>query len=227
MNNFLKQPKPTFQSFVMDLVQIETQLLTQFQTISWSTISDSGALTTVIKDLYANYSSRIIRKKDRSSVFFLSFSDQPKSNVTIPYIFLQPDGTAKESSIIENSRDQPVVLQVVGMVFEHAGKESSGERYFFQFITYSCCREDGQYQVFSVNAYGIISSSVPVPYRRDDLRKTKYTPPPPLRLKPNCRGGVLVGLILVSNDQQSSNYPDYLAPPIIHWILLGPLFGPS
>jgi hypothetical protein len=219
LNNFLKQPKPTFQSFVTDLVQIETQLLTQFQTISWSTISDSGALTTVIKDLYANY-SRIIRKKDQSSVFFLSFSDQPNSDVTIPYIFLQPDVTAKDSSIVDNSRDQPVVLQVVGMVFEHAGNESSGERYFFQFITYSCCREDGQYQVFSVNAYGIISLSVPVPYRRDDLRKAKYTPPSPLHLKPTCRGGgVLVGLILVSNDQQSSNhYPDYLAPPIIRTI---------
>jgi Ulp1 family protease len=74
--------------------------------------------------------------------------------------------------------------------------------------------------VFSVNAYGIISSSVPVPYRQDDLRNTKYTPPSPVRLKPTCRGGVLVGLILVSNDdQQSSNhYPDYLARPIIRTI---------
>ena len=217
LNSFLKQPKPTFQSFVTDLVQIETQLLTQFQTTSWSTISDSGALTNVIQGLYANYSRNVRRKKDQSSVFFLPLSDKPNSDVTIPYIFLQqPDGAAKDSSTID---DQSVVLQVVGMVFEHAGNESSGERYFFQFITYSCCREDGQYHVFSVNAYGIISSSVPVPYRRDDLSKTKNTPPPPLRLKPTCRGGVLVGLILVSNDQQSGNhYPDYLAPPIIRTI---------
>ena len=220
LNSFLKQPKPTFQSFVTDLVQIETQLLTQFQTTSWSTISDSGALTNVIQGLYANYSRNVRRKKDQSSVFFLPLSDKPNSDVIIPYIFLQqPDGAAKDSSTIDDSRDQSVVvLQVVGMVFEHAGNESSGERYFFQFITYSCCREDGQYQVFSVNAYGIISTSVPVPYRRDDLRKTKCTPPPPLRLKPTCRGGVLVGLILVRNDQQSSNYPDYLAPPIIRTI---------
>ena len=217
LNSFLKQPKPTFQSFVTDLVQIETQLLTQFQTTSWSTISDSGALTNVIQGLYANYSRNVRRKKDQSSVFFLPLSDKPNSDVTIPYIFLQqPDGAAKDSSTID---DQSVVLQVVGMVFEHAGNESSGERYFFQFITYSCCREDGQYHVFSVNAYGIISSSVPVPYRRDDLRKTKCTPPPPLRLKPTCRGGVLVGLILVRNDQQSGNhYPDYLASPIIRTI---------
>ena len=220
LNRFLEQPKPTFQSFVTDLVLIETQLLTQFQTISWLTISDSDALTNVIQGLYANYSRNVRRKKDQSSVYFLPFSDQPNSDVTIPYIFLQqPDGAAKDSSTIDNSRDKSVVLQVVGMVFEHAGNESSGERYFFQFITYSCCREDGQFHVFSVDAYGSISSPVPVPYRRDDLRKKKNTPPPPLRLKPTCRGGVLVGLILVSNDQQSSNhYPDYLARPIIRTI---------
>lgn len=228
LNSLLPANEHPFASFVERFIRIETQLFTNFTTTSWSTISDSCTLANVIQEMYANYSSHKV-KEDRSSVFFLAFTDQPKSEVKIQYVFqhstkykTNEDG----NKVIDVDGDDPNnnycdVLQVAGMVFQRANTANSGERYFFQFITYSRVREDGQYHIFTLNSYGAIIECQKVPYAYFDPRQNKMILPTPKHLYATSEEGaaVLIGLILVRNDQQSINSnPNYLDSPIIRRI---------
>jgi Ulp1 protease family, C-terminal catalytic domain len=109
-------------------------------------------------------------------------------------------------------------LQVAGMIF--ATITQSKVSYSFQFITYSRCREDGQYQVFRVDSYGGISRLHSVPFGTFDKHSKKMAYPAAVPLCPTAPdGAVLVGLLLVRNNEQKDNEkPEYLLPPIIRQI---------
>jgi hypothetical protein len=97
----------------------------------------------------------------------------------------------------------------------------AAKQYSFQFVTYSRSREDGQYQVFLLNQYGIVDllHAVPYPESTRTGQRTYSVDPRPLLASDPSGGQPLVGLILVRNDNllQDENR-HYLSEPVIQTI---------
>ena len=206
-----------FESFVEKFSNKYPNLFTVLPTTTWSKFLTPESQQSSVAALYYSISQR----DQRASIFFLAFADAPSSNISLPYsfrcdspshttpIFIDKNGAVDP----EKFSDGKTCLQLVGLIYAE-------KQYSFQFVTYSRSREDGQYQVFLLDKYGIVDLLHAVPYpetTRTGKRAYSVDPRPLLASDPS--GQPLVGLILVRNDNLlEDENRHYLSEPVIQTI---------
>ena len=176
----------TFQSLAQSFANLIGRR-TYLGELSWTGILSTAKL---IEDVKVLYDSNDANKG--KNMLFISFSQVTAVEVIdLPYVFL----LHKDSDV--NGQDES--FQTVGMVYSSL-KGDKPESFAFQFITYSRCSRDGQYQVLQL-----------VPDSRDPihlLHKVSHSleePLIPIKLRVLLQesGHSLVGLILIRNNKQS------------------------
>ena len=205
-----------FESFVEKFSNKYPNLFTVLPTTTWSKFLTPESQQSSVAELYYSSSQR----DQRASIFFLAFEDAPSSKISLPYsfrcdspsqtpIFIDKNGAVDP----EKFSDGKTCLQLVSLIY-------SAKQYSFQFVTYSRSREDGQYQVFLLDKYGIVDLLHAVPYpetTRTGKRAYSVDPRPLLASDPS--GQPLVGLILVRNDNLlEDENRHYLSEPVIQTI---------
>ena len=209
-------PINRFESFVLKVSNEYPKLFTVLPTTTWSKFLTPESQQSSVEELYNSRTQR----DQRASIFFLAFADAPSRNISLPYSFRCNSPSYTPISIDENgaidpekSSDGKTCLQLVGLIY-------AAKQYSFQFVTYSRSREDGQYQVFRLNQYGIVDLLHAVPYpesTRTGQRTYSLDPRPLLASDPS--GKPLVGLILVRNDNLlEDENRHYLSEPVIQTI---------
>ncbi len=205
-----------FNSFVVQFCNEHPNLFTVLPTIAWSKFSTPETQQRTVGELY--YSSSV--RGQRSSIFFLAFTDEPSPKISIPYSFLCVSPSKEPNSTDKNGAIDPeawaagkTCLQLVGLVY-------GAKQYSFQFVTYSRSREDGQYQVFLLDQNGTVDLLHAVPYPETDrYGKRKYPVEALPLLASDPSGRPLVGLILMRNDNLSGDEDrHYLGEPVLQKI---------
>ena len=191
----------TFQSLAQSFANLIGRS-TYLGELSWTGILSTANL---IEDVKVLYDSNDANKG--KNMLFISFSQVTAVEVIdLPYVFL----LHKDSDV--NGQDES--FQTVGMVYSSL-KGDKPESFAFQFITYSRCSRDGQYQVLQL-----------VPDSRDPihlLHKVSHSLEEPLnpialRVLLQESGHSLVGLILIRNDNQAGAEHPLLIPEVIRCI---------
>jgi len=180
--------------------------------LSLAGISSRQQLIEEVKHLYNANAAKDI------AILFISFDDKStaKEGVELPYVFcFSPEGEGHDNGKFINFADDDTdpsnfqTFQTVGMIYSFSEKNRQ-TLHTFQFITFSRCNEDGQYQVyenFPCNAEVLVVHKVA--HSKEDSEPSKT-----LQLKLES-GHSLVGLILVRNSNQNSAEHPFLQPETI------------
>jgi hypothetical protein len=209
----------TFQSLALSFVNLIGQSAYLGEELSLATFSSTNEFIKKVKDLY-----RADAAAGDSNMLFISLTGNPSSKeIDLPYVF--PVKTAKSyekhvgDKLIDladdsDSDSKSVNFQTVGMVYS-LSEVDKPTLYIFQFITYSHCIKDGQYQVYEhvPFPYGDVTTVHKVSLREDGEKEGSE---PPETLKVQLQSGhSLVGLILVRNRKQDGAKHPFLTPETI------------
>ena len=209
-------PINRFESFVLKFSNEYPKLFTVLPTITWSKFLTPESQQSSVQELYNSSTQR----DQRASIFFLAFTDAPSSDISLPYSFrcnspsYAPISTDENGAIDpEKTSEGKTCLQLVGLIY-------AAKQFSFQFVTFSRSREDGQYQVFRLNQYGIVDLFHAVPYPETTRAgKGTYSVKALPLLASDPSGQPLVGLILVRNDNLlEDENRHYLSEPVIQTI---------
>ena len=212
----------TFQSLALSFVNLIGQSA-YLGELSLTKVSSTNKFQKKVKDLYR----ADVAAGGESNMLFISLTGNPSSKgIDLPYVF--PVETAKSyekhvgDKLIDLADDSDndsnsITFQAVGMVYS-LSEVDKPTSYIFQFITYSRCIKDGQYQVYEHVPFpdGDVTTVHKVSLR-EDVEKVEGETPEMLKVQLQS-GHSLVGLILVRNRKQNEAKNPFLTPETIRSI---------